>query len=144
MRFWDSSAIVPLLVEEPASAATRQLIRTDPTMVVWCLARVEVASALQRLLRAGALRPEAIADAQNKLTRLATRWSEVDALVPVRELAERLLRLHALRAADALQLAAALLAFEERPRGRSFVTSDDALLAAAAREGFDAIRPKER
>jgi hypothetical protein len=62
----------------------------------------------------------------------------------VRERAERLLRVHPLRAADALQLAAALLVFGDKPRGRSFVTLDDALLQAARREGFDAIRPKQR
>jgi uncharacterized protein len=144
MRFWDSSAIVPMLVEEPASRACRHLARTDPTMVVWCLTRLEVHSALERLRREGALPSESIVAAARRLTRLAVRWTEIDALIPVRERAERLLRVHPLRAADALQLAAALLAVGDQPRGRGFVTLDDALLLAADREGFDAVRPAER
>lgn len=144
MRFWDSSAIVPLLVEEPASAECRRLARTDPIFVVWCLARLEVLSALQRLRREGALPDDAVVAAERRLARIAGRWTEVDALLPVRERAERLLRVHPLRAFDSLQLAAGLVAVGEQPRGRAFVTLDDALFTAAEREGFDAIRPMER
>jgi predicted nucleic acid-binding protein len=144
LRFWDSSAVVPLLVEQPASAGCRHIVRTDSTIVVWCLTRIEVLSALQRLRRERTLPDAAIAASERRLTRLAVRWTEVDALVLVRERAERLLRVHALRATDALQLAAALLSVSEQPRGRSFVTLDDALFEAADREGFDTIRPAER
>jgi hypothetical protein len=144
VRFWDSSAIVPLLVEQPASPECRRLARTDPMLVVWCLARLEVLSALQRLRREGTLPEESVATAERRLRRIAGRWTEVDALLPVRERAERLLRVHVLRAADSLQLAAGLMAVGEQPRGRAFVTLDDALFAAAEREGFDAIRPAER
>jgi predicted nucleic acid-binding protein len=141
VRFWDSSAIVPLLVEEPASAECRRLARADSVLVVWCLTRLEVLSALQRLRRETALPDAVLTAAERRLVRLAMRWTEIDALIPVRERAERLLRVHPLRAADALQLAAGLVAVNEQPRGRALVTLDDDLFAAADREGFDAIRP---
>ena len=35
MRFWDSSAIVPLIVEEAASARMRDLYAGDRGMLVW-------------------------------------------------------------------------------------------------------------
>ncbi len=53
----------------------------------------------------------------------------------------RLLRTHSLRAADALQLAAARAASEERPDTLPFVTLDERLALAAQREGFAVIQP---
>lgn len=79
--------------------------------------------------------------AEPRLDRLAARWTEIDAVLPVREGAERLLRIHSLGAADALQLAAALVAVDARPRRRHFVTLDEALARAARAEGFEVIRP---
>jgi predicted nucleic acid-binding protein len=51
----------------------------------------------------------------------------------------RFLRVHPLRAADALQLAAAFTAAERRPSSLAFVCMDEKLLAAAKREGFNAV-----
>lgn len=141
MRFWDSSAVVPLIVEEAASRSCRQHLRADRRVVVWCLTRTEVLSALCRRRREGGLRPEDLVRSEQRLDRLAARWNEVDAVLPVRELAERLLRVHALRAADALQLAAALLVVEQRARHRPFVCLDEGLCAAAAAEGFEVVAP---
>jgi hypothetical protein len=45
-----------------------------------------------------------------------------------------------LRAADALQLAAALIWCNHYPRGRTFISGDERLLEAAEREGFDVIK----
>ena len=143
MRFWDASAVVPLLIEEPHSNACRDLLRTDPRQTVWYFTRTEVVSALARHWRQGGFSADEFRRSESRLAHLARRWSEVDPSAPVRELAEQLLRVHSLRAADALQLAAALAAIEERPRGHSFVSLDEALLAAAQREGFDAVRPME-
>jgi hypothetical protein len=50
--------------------------------------------------------------------------------------ARRLLAAHPLRAADALQLAAALVACDERSDMLAFVTLDDRLAKAARRGGF--------
>ncbi len=48
----------------------------------------------------------------------------------------RFLRVHPLRAADALQLAAAFIAAERRPSSLELITLDDRLAAAARKEGF--------
>jgi len=141
VSFWDSSAVVPLLIEQSESSACRQRLRAHPTTFVWTLTRTEVVSALCRLRREGALQERQLAQALARLGRYLARWGEVDAVEPVREQAERLLRAHPLRAADALQLAAAVVAADGHPRGRALVSLDEALLEAAGREGFDAIRP---
>jgi predicted nucleic acid-binding protein len=141
MRFWDSSALVPLVVEEERSAACRALRRSDPTLVVWMLSRTEVLSALHRLVRDELLEKKDLPSARRRLERLARTWAEVEAVEPTRERAERALGLHALSAAGALQLGAALLVVKDRPRQRAFVTADKRLAAAATAEGFDVIVP---
>ncbi|MSP62892.1 MAG: PIN domain-containing protein [Myxococcales bacterium] len=140
MRFWDSSALVPLVVEEPSSPACRRLYRSDPGVMVWVLTRVEMISAVQRRNREGELRGPA-ADSCRRVDRLAARWQEMVELGPARDRAERLLAAHPLRAADAMQLAAALVLWDERPKGRPFVTLDSALATAARAEGFEVIVP---
>lgn len=144
MRFWDSSALVPLVVEEPSSPACRRLLRADATIVVWALARVEVHSALRRLRRMRLIEAPSLRQAQLRLDRMSRRWDEVVAIEATRDEADRLLDAHGelnLRAADAVQLGAALVSCEGRPRRRAFVTLDDDLGVAARAEGFDVIMP---
>lgn len=141
MRFWDSSALVPLIVEEERSSSCRGLRRADRTMVVWVLSRTEVVSAVRRLAREGRLRKEDVPAALRRLDRLARAWNEVEAIEPARERAERALAVHVLSAADALQLGAALLAVGDRPKNRVFITADDRLGEAATAEGFEVIVP---
>jgi predicted nucleic acid-binding protein len=141
VRFWDSSALVPLLVEQPASRRCRALVRGDPKIIVWCLTRTEILSAVWRLARDSNIEPAHVVAAEARLERLAARWTEIDDVTLVRDAAERALRVHALRAADALQLGSALVAVDQRPRRRQLVALDDALLTAAGAEGFEAVRP---
>lgn len=136
MRFWDASAIVPLLIAEPTTAAMQALAAGDPAMLVWWATEVECASALARLEREGGLDASAVVPAFNRLKQLAGGWHEVDPSDAVRETAVRLLRVHSLRTADALQLAAAFVAAERRPSSLELVTLDDRLAAAAGKEGF--------
>jgi predicted nucleic acid-binding protein len=139
MRFWDSSALVPLVVREAHSASMRVLVEADPEMIVWWGSHVECASAVHRLRRQGALRP---ADAALVLTTLAQIVDAAAAIEPgdaVCAKALRLLGVHALRDADALQLAAALLWARDDPAGREFVSLDDRLRDAALLEGFRVI-----
>jgi len=107
--------------------------------VVWALAGTEVVSALARKRRDGAITSAVFTAAKRRLANLETGWSEVANLDAVRARARRLLEAHALRAADALHLGAALLAAEERPAGVAFVTFDRRLADAASREGFDVM-----
>lgn len=57
----------------------------------------------------------------------------------VRESAIRLLRVHSLRAADSLQLAAALVASDHRPQSWRFISLDARLCGAAELEGFEVL-----
>jgi predicted nucleic acid-binding protein len=134
VRFWDSSALVPLLVLQQASAGMRALYRRDASVVAWWGTPVECESALARQERGGRL--PAAAAARSRLHRFAETWQEVQPSDALRDQARRLLRVHDLRAADALQLAAAIAASEGRPGGLDFVCLDDRLAAAAEREGF--------
>lgn len=136
MRFWDASAIVPLVLTEPTTKAVQTLAEKDPTLIVWWATEVECASAIARLERDDALDDAAATQAFHRLRQLVPTWHEVDPSDPVREAAVRFLRVHHLRAADALQLAAAFIAAERRPSSLEIVTLDERLAAAARKEGF--------
>ena len=136
MRFWDSSAVVPLVLEELASPTIRELYRDDAAISVWWGTPVECASAIARRERGGALTPPDATMAYRRLERLAERWLECEPSDVLRRTAGRLVRTHDLSAADALQLAAARVTGEERPETVPFVTLDERLALAAAREGF--------
>jgi uncharacterized protein len=139
MRFWDSSAIVPLLIHEPTFERLRQLLLTDAEMMVWWATAVECTSALARREREGLLAVSVANSAYSRLRELSLTWAEMLPSNPVRMTAQRLLRMHPLRAADSLQLAAAIVAAENDPPTLQFVTLDLQLAAAASREGFEVI-----
>lgn len=136
MKFWDASAIVPLLLGEDGRDAVLAELERDPGMFVWWGTPVECVSAIGRREREGAL---ALADATlaiDRLRALAEAWHEVLPSDLVRATAQRLLRVHPLRAADSLQLAAAVVAGEGDPGRLPFVSLDERLNEAALREGF--------
>ena len=116
MKYWDSSALVALLVDEPGSAERRAAIRQDPAIVTWWGSRIECASALNRLHRERRFESGGLDRSLEQLRRLGASWLEIEPLEQVRSRAIRLLRLHPLRGADALQLAAALTAAAEDPK----------------------------
>lgn len=136
MRFWDSSAIVPLLVSEDATERVRAAYAADPQIMVWWGTRVECASALSRREREGVLDAAATIEALQLLDDFSQEWFEIAPADAVRTVARRLLRVHPLRAADALQLAAAIVAAEHEPSSLELVGLDDRLNDAARREGF--------
>jgi predicted nucleic acid-binding protein len=140
MKFWDSSAIVSLVIEEARTTVLRGMREEDPEQTVWCLTEVEIASALARREREG-LGEKPLEAARVDIAKLVDGWRPVTALEPTRARALRLVRTHALCAADALQLAAALVASEERPESLPFVCLDDRLRDAARREGFTVVPP---
>jgi uncharacterized protein len=100
---------------------------------------VECASAISRREHAAELDKESAQLAFEFLARLADRWLEVEPTESVREAARRFLRVHPLRGADALQLAAAFIAADRRPPSLKFVTLDERLAEAARREGFGLV-----
>ena len=105
-------------------------------ILAWWGTRVECISAVARLEREQKLSGAGVAAALARLNTLAASWNEIQPVEELRETAGRFLRVHNLRAADALQLAAAFLASERRPPSLEFVSLDDRLSAAAEREGF--------
>jgi predicted nucleic acid-binding protein len=139
VNYWDTSAIVPLLVRESDTAAREAQLKTVPGVVTWWGTRVECVSALCRRERENALPTRAVQAAMARLEALDRQWLVVTPSQVVLLRAERLLRLHPLRAADALQLAAALLASGEEPQNCTFHTSDSKLSHAARTEGFTVI-----
>lgn len=141
MRFWDSSALVSLLVEEEASPWCRDLLRDDSDICVWLFTRTEMVSAVRRKQRNGELSRGHAHEAMERLSALAKSWNEVSAVDLVRDRADRLLAVHPLRAEDALQLAAALVLVQERPADFPIVTADDRLADAARSEGFLVVTP---
>jgi predicted nucleic acid-binding protein len=136
LRFWDTSAIVPLCVDEPATSVVRRLAESDPSIVVWWASRTECVSALARRRREGLLAAEVERQARELLALLAGAWSEVLPSEALRTRAERLLGVHHLRAADAFQLASALMWSQGETRGHALVSFDERLREAAQREGF--------
>jgi len=139
VKFWDTSAIVALLVIEPSSGTAKSILTEDPSVVVWWATRTECVSALNRQIREGTLRLEDERQARQVLQQLAGAWSEVQPSESLRGTAERLLAVHALRAADALQLAATLHWCQRQPVNRHLVSFDTRLRDAAYKEGFTVL-----
>jgi predicted nucleic acid-binding protein len=138
VKFWDSSAILPLLVDERTSARVATVYEEDDRQIVWCLTEVEAISALARRERQGGDASD-VERARTTLRILSERWEEVTSLQSVRSRAIRLLGTHGLRAADALQLAAALVFCDEQTESLPFVCLDDRLSEAARKERFPVL-----
>jgi uncharacterized protein len=129
---------VPLLVEQGSSSRVTAWVAEDRTMVLWTLTPVEVVSALRRLVREGAIDEGSAQRGESRLDELVHACHVVVDIEPVKAAAARLLRLHPLRAFDALQLGAALHWAEGHPQGQFLHTLDSRLALAAQREGFRA------
>lgn len=140
MRFWDSSALVPLFIEEPTTAELRSWVEDDLDICVWAMSDVEVRSALSRRARNGGVSWREVQELGQRLDAFMKRIHVMSLLDTVKKRAKRLLAVHDLRAADALQLAAALATCDDDPAGYEFLTLDQRLGDAARREGFT-VRP---
>lgn len=138
MRFWDTSALVPLLLEQEATAEAAELLSQDPEIVAWWGSAVECASAVARLRREERLTVSEEEQALELLNGLRSSWLEILPSEEVRQRALRLLRVHPLRAADALHLSAARLWAGSTTRPE-LVTYDERLGLAARLEGFQVL-----
>jgi uncharacterized protein len=141
VRFWDSSAIVPLTIVEPGWARVRKWFDSDSEIIVWTLTRVELLSAIARLRREDSRSAPILTVARRNVMRAWDGWSEITNVELVRRHAERLVESYPLRSADALQLGAALIAAEGDPTNLELVTLDRNLADAAEREGFAVLGP---
>lgn len=139
MKYWDSSAIVPIVVQEPRSIAVRGLLHRDEGMVVWWGTLLECYSSLARRVKEGVFPESDLRRARTALEALAEMWTEILPGVSLRQSAERAIFLHALRAADSLQLASALVWARHQPHRHEFVCLDHRLREAAKAEGFRVV-----
>ncbi len=139
MRFWDTSAIVPLCVYEPNTTIVQDLLVEDSSIVAWWRARTECISALMRQVRAGDLTTLDERAARHVLHTLVQAWTEMQPSEALRSTAERLLAVHPLRAADALQLSAAIQWCQGLTTGQGIVAFDQRLRDVAYREGFTVL-----
>jgi predicted nucleic acid-binding protein len=138
MRFWDSSALIPLLLQEDRSSDAALLIRQDSTILTSALTPVEIASALWRRRHAGQLDAAVHDDVERAFAELTRRWRAVAVTQEIVRLALGVLSRHPLRSMDALQLAAALFV-SGRTEGLEMVTFDTRLGRAARNEGLIVI-----
>lgn len=139
MKFWDISALMPLCLKEPQTEKIQSLVQKDDDLVAWWGTLIEGYSALARLRREQVLTGEEEGQSRQVFLRLSSQWTEIRPSNLVRDQASRVLLLHPLRAADALQLAAALVWSGSQTTSLEFVCLDHRLREAAAREGFQVI-----
>lgn len=137
--FWDTSAVVPLIVPATQSTTLTELLAADTGVTIWRGTPVECAAALYRSHREKSVGQTTLDTA---LVRLHAFTEDADTMVAgefVRRRASELVAACSLPAADAFQLAAALAWCEGHPRGERFVSLDDRLGEAARREGFTVL-----
>ena len=143
MRYWDTSGLASLLLTDRHSASAAQSLDADPNITTWWVTCVECQSAIWNNERRGLIQTTDAEAAQQRLQALRKLWIEIPPTERIRNMAGRFLRVHDLRAADALQLAAAHEACSDRPEELPFVTNDRRLAAAARKEGFPIISNEE-
>jgi uncharacterized protein len=136
MSFWDSSALVPLCTNESRSSLAGTLWKRFPQKVVWWSASVEICSALARMERDGSIILQKRLNAERRLEILEKVWTEIQPNSRVKELARTFPAKYKMKAADSLQLAAALVWCKELPNGKDFVSGDGHLIKVAETVGF--------
>lgn len=139
MRFWDTSAIVPLLIREATSEVLVDLIHADSSIGVWWGTEIECLSAFARREREGKMSRIDVVHAESGLRNILEGALEIIPNMEVRRHARRLLMIHPLRAADALQLAAALVMAGDEPQELAMITLDQNLALCAQREGLQVL-----
>ncbi len=136
MRFWDSTAVIPLVVSEPESSTMKKLQGDGNGIVTWWTTPLECLAALERVRRQRGLGPELVHAVRSRLRELGSEWHQVLPSEAIIEHAERLLRTYPLRSTDAVQLAAAIVLSDGRPATLEFVSLDARLGDAVRQEGF--------
>jgi uncharacterized protein len=134
LKFWDTSAIVPLFTKELNSGLVAALEQQDPQILVWWGSRVETYSAIRRKVLSGHLSEQHASLARIEIEQsFSNHFVEINPSEEIRRRAESLISYHDLRAADALQLAA----FLDCGLTSQFVTLDQRLREAATFENAD-------
>ncbi|PJD99280.1 MAG: hypothetical protein CK427_16100 [Leptospira sp.] len=140
MKFWDSSAILPLIIKEDSSSEILNILSNDSEIIVWWGTYLECLSGLARKERERNLSLSEFGIAKKRLRTLSEQWNEIQPVDSIKDIAEKLLRNHDLRAADSLQLASAILFCQHKTSNFTFVSLDIKLNLAANREGFMTVK----
>ena len=138
MRFWDTSALIPLMLDEPESGRMRQLLAEDDSIATAAITPIEIASVLWRRRHAGRLRVDEHHEADVLFAELSARWNEVAYTSLTVETSLDVITRHPLRTLDAMQLAAAIVLIDA-PLHIAFVTLDKNLAPAARAEAFTVL-----
>ena len=141
MRFWDTSALVPLIVDEPTTAGAREMLVRDPDVAIWALTSVELLSAVGRLGRHAVGLDDLVPGLRSAAIDLVGRCAVLTDVDGARRRAERAVGVHPITAADAMQIGAALVVCGDRPEHLEFVTLDAQLARCAQLEGFRVVAP---
>jgi predicted nucleic acid-binding protein len=139
VKFWDASALVPTFLDEISTQQVRSWQASDPGVTIWMMTVVEVMSAIARKQRERPDLAELCKQAIFGVRDAAVTWVQVEDAAAARYHAERIIMNYPLRAADALQLGAALVAADGDPQSLELVTLDRRLADAARREGFPVL-----
>jgi predicted nucleic acid-binding protein len=139
MRFWDTSALVPLLASEAASKAASEFYRIDQEITVAWTAGIECTSACVRKYRERRISDDQLTLLLERLRTLSRSWNFTEATLDLRISAERLVARHGLRSGDAIQLASALAVASATGPEAELVCFDRRLALAATAEGLRVI-----
>ena len=134
VAYWDASALIAMLAREPAAVRYRAKAR-EFGITTWWGTFVECAAAIARHARGGSA-PAQTAESYRLLEQLSREWLEIQPNERLRAAAVRAARNHNLRAGDALQIGAAIIASNLEPDTVRFLTEDSRLKQVAEREGF--------
>ena len=135
MAFWDSSAIVPLCVNQKNSQLARNLWRQFDENFVCRECVIEVSSAFARLEREGKITESGRLKLESRLKFVEKEWIEIESTFRIVEIGRTFPALYGLKAMDSLQLATALVWCKEFPKNKNFVAADGKLLQAAEAAG---------
>jgi uncharacterized protein len=130
IAYFDTSALVPLLVEEPGTELAARMWDSADRVVSVRLARVEARAALAQGARIGRLTARQLASAKRSLDGLLVQLDQIDVDDDLTYRAADLAEAHALRAYDAVHLAAS----ERLGANDGVLVAGDRVLLAAARD----------
>jgi uncharacterized protein len=137
--YLDTSALVKLYVEEEGSSMVRQWVDDADTVATSIIAFVEARAAFAHRRREKRISSAAHARLVRDFAADWDRYLVLEATQTLMRRAGRLTETHALRAYDAIHLAAAKILREKLAEPVSFASWDVRLVAAARKEGLEVI-----
>ena len=137
MKFWDTSAIIPLFINEELTSTAKSYLEQDKQMMIWWGTSIEVYSTVSRLEREGVLSEQEQESVISCFRELEETSIEIHPQDSIKKTAKRLVRNHAIKTLDALQLASCIFANNEFTV--KMVTFDERLRRIAQKEGISVL-----